>query len=162
MTPEERFAFWLLRLYKTPYTWGGESFDGADCSGAVCLALYAATGFLIRTTADDLYKRVFNVAGATTGIRAAFFIAEGDRTKDGVLIRKGTAVHCAGLLDSGVVLNSSFPKARVRRLDDVKAWFEKDWCRYEVRGLGMAALEKLSRDGTRYGVDEDVWKFFEA
>jgi cell wall-associated NlpC family hydrolase len=33
--------------------------EGADCSGAVCLALYAAAGLLIRTTADDLYRRVF-------------------------------------------------------------------------------------------------------
>jgi murein DD-endopeptidase len=161
MTDAQKFAFWLLRQYQAPYLWGKETFAGADCSGSVCLALYGATGHLIRTTADDLYKRVFNIAGATSGIRAAFFITEDDRKRDGVLVKRGTAIHVAGLLDEGVILNASAPGARPRRLEDIKRWFEREWCRTEIRGLDFSALERLSRAGLRYGVDKEVAGYFE-
>jgi murein DD-endopeptidase len=160
MNEAERFVYWLLLQYKSPYCWGRETPEGSDCSGAVCLALFAATGLLVRTTADDLYKRVFNIRGAKSGIRAAFFITEDDRKRDGVLIKKGTAVHVAGLLDDGVILNSSSPGARVRVLSDVERWFAGDWCRREVRGLDRAALERLSREGTKDGIDKEIWEYF--
>jgi murein DD-endopeptidase len=112
------------------------------------MALYAATGLLVRTTADDLYKRVF--CGAKSGIRAAFFID-----------KKNTAVHVAGLLDDGVILNSQEPAARIRTLSDISKWFEKDGCRMEVRGLDRSALEKLAREGkTVYGLDGEFANYF--
>jgi murein DD-endopeptidase len=152
MSEAEKFVCFLLMQYKSPYLWGKESPEGSDCSGAVCLALYAATGLLVRTTANDLYKRVFNIRGATAGIRAAFFI-------DG----NNKAVHIAGILDEGVVLNSSVPTARVRTLNDITRWFERDGCRTEIRGLDRAALEKLAREGkTVYDLDGEVGKYFEG
>jgi murein DD-endopeptidase len=160
MGEAERFAFWLMLQYKTPYLWGRETPEGSDCSGAVCMALYAATGLLIRTTADDLYKRVFTVRGASGGIRAAFFITEDERKRDGALIKKGTAIHVAGLLDDGVVLNSAVPGARVRLLKDMDYWFQNDWCRLEVRGLDRAALERLSGAGVQHDLDKDFWEYF--
>jgi murein DD-endopeptidase len=59
MTEQDRFVYFLLLQYGSPYGWGKENPEASDCSGAICLALYAATGLLIRTTADDLYRRVF-------------------------------------------------------------------------------------------------------
>jgi murein DD-endopeptidase len=160
MGEAEKFVYWLLLQYRSPYCRGKETPEGSDCSGAICMALFAATGLLVRTTADDLYKRVFNIRGAKSGIRAAFFITEDDRKRDGVLIKKGTAVHVAGLLDEGVVLNSASPGARVRALSDIKEWFAGDWCRCEVRGLDRAALERLIRENMREGIDSELWAYF--
>jgi murein DD-endopeptidase len=97
-----------------------------------------------------LYKRVFNCRGATSGIRAAFFIND-----------ENVAVHIAGILDEGVCLNSSIPTARVRSLADIKKWFEKDDCRMEIRGLDHTALGKLSKEGkTKYNLDKELDKYF--
>jgi murein DD-endopeptidase len=152
MSEQEKFVYFLLLQYKSPYLWGKETPDGSDCSGAVCLALCAATGLLIRTTADDLYKRVFTKQKTIGGIRAAFFID-----------KKNVAVHVAGLLDDGVILNSQEPTARIRTLADISKWFEKEGCRTEIRGLDRATLEKLSREGkTMYGLDSEFKKYFEV
>ncbi|MDR2865240.1 MAG: C40 family peptidase [Spirochaetaceae bacterium] len=152
MSEAERFVYFLLLQYKGKYLWGKETPEGSDCSGAVCLALCASTGLLIRTTANDLYKRVFTKPQTKNGINAAFFID-----------KKNTAVHVAGLLDEGVVLNSQEPTARIRALPDISKWFEKEGCRTEIRGLDRAALEKLSREGkTVYDLDGEFKKYFEV
>jgi murein DD-endopeptidase len=161
MSEAEKFCYFLMLQYKSPYMWGKETPEGSDWSGAVCLSRYAATGLLIRTTADDLYKRVFNIRGAKSGIRAAFFITEDTRKHDGVEVKAGTAIHVAGLLDNDVVLNSQNGGARVRSLPDLIRWFAGRWCRTEIRGLDRGALERLSRDGVKAGLDSELCKYFE-
>jgi murein DD-endopeptidase len=90
MTEQDKFIYFLLLQFGSPYSWGKENPEGSDCSGAVCLALYAATGLLIRTTADDLYRRVFTKANPSPGsIQAAFFI-DGNTGKAGVHTRSHT------------------------------------------------------------------------
>jgi murein DD-endopeptidase len=75
MNETERFVYFLLLQYGSPYEWGQENPAASDCSGAVCMALYAATGLLIRTTADDLFKRVFTLANpGKNDIQAMFFV----------------------------------------------------------------------------------------
>ena len=59
MNEHDKFVYFLLLQFGSPYGWGSENPITSDCSGAVCMALYAATGLLIRTTADDLLKRIF-------------------------------------------------------------------------------------------------------
>jgi len=77
MNEGEKFIFFLLMQFGSPYGWGNESPEKSDCSGAVCMALYAATGFLIRTTADDLFKRVFTKNNPREGdIRAVFYVTK--------------------------------------------------------------------------------------
>ena len=152
MGEAEKFVYFLLLQYNSPYHWGRETPEGSDCSGAICLALYAATGFLIRTTADDLYKRVFTKPQTKNGINASFFIN-----------KKNTAVHVAGLLDEGVILNSQEPTARIRTLNDISKWFGKEGCRTEIHGLDRAMLEKLARENkTVYGLDCEFKKYFEV
>jgi hypothetical protein len=51
MSEQDKFIYFLLLQFGSPYGWGKENPESSDCSGAVCLALYAATGLLIRTTA---------------------------------------------------------------------------------------------------------------
>jgi murein DD-endopeptidase len=163
MNESEKFVCFLLLQYKSPYLWGCETPEGSDCSGAVCMALYAATGMLIRTTADDLYKRVFTRRNAIGGIRAAFFVTNDSRKRDSVLVPADTAVHVAGILDEGVILHSADGGARVRSLQDISSWFLRDGCRTEIRGLDRAAIEKLAREGkTVYGLDKEFQKYFEV
>jgi murein DD-endopeptidase len=154
MTEAEKFAYFLLLQYGSPYSWGKENPEGSDCSGAVCMALYAATGLLIRTTADDLYRRVFTVQHPDRDIiRAAFFI-EG---------KTGKAIHTAGLVDDGVVMNSQEPGARIRNLGDISGWFWERGSSTAVRGLDREALAKLAGEGkTRYGLDNEFSRYFDV
>lgn len=39
MKETDRFIYFLLLQYGSPYQWGKENPEGSDCSGAVCLAL---------------------------------------------------------------------------------------------------------------------------
>jgi murein DD-endopeptidase len=152
MSELDKFICFLLLQFGSPYSWGKENPEGSDCSGAVCMALYAATGLLIRITADDLYRRVFTVVHPDRGIiRAAFFV-EG---------KTGKAVHTAGLVEDGVILNSQEPYAQVRRLADVSDWFQRNGHEAAVRGLDRDALEKLADAGTRYGIDPEFRRYFE-
>src|SRR5215470_1667706 len=77
MNELEKFVFFLMKLFGSPYGWGKENPVTSDCSGSVCMALFAATGLLIRTTADDLFRRVFTeVNPKSNQIRAVFYITK--------------------------------------------------------------------------------------
>jgi murein DD-endopeptidase len=153
MTEAEKYVYFLLLQYGSPYQWGKENPEGSDCSGGVCMALYAATGLLIRVTADELYRRVFTgVHPEGGGIRAAFFV-EG---------KTGKAVHVAGLVDEGVVLNSQEPWARVRTLTDMAAWFWERGSVMAVRGLDRGALEELAAEDAVYGLDGEFSDYFDV
>jgi murein DD-endopeptidase len=156
MTEQEKFVYFLLLQFGSPYKWGEENPEGSDCSGAVCLALYAATGLLIRTTADDLYRRVFTVKNPRSNtIRAAFFITGKDKAHVDRTAQAGTATHVTGLLDDGVILSSQEPAARVQSLEGLAKWFKDRGTATEVRGLDKAALAKLAQEGnTKYGLDQ--------
>jgi murein DD-endopeptidase len=160
MSEAQKFVFFMLLQYQSPYGWGNETPEASDCSGAICLALYVATGHLIRTTADDLYRRVFTEQVVTVGkvapvsvstsIQAAFWL-DGD----------GRAVHVCGLLGDGVVLNSEEGGAKIKTLKAVDIWFERRICRLVLRALDRKALERLAGAGAVWGLDASFWKYFE-
>jgi murein DD-endopeptidase len=163
MTEQDTFIYFLLLQFGSPYSWGKENPEGSDCSGAVCLALYAATGLLIRTTADDLYRRVFTKLNPRPGdIRAVFYLTKKDKRHGDRAASPGTAVHVAGILEDGVILNSQEPYAKVRRITDVSDWFQRNGHEVAVRGLDREALAKLAREGkTRYGLDNEFSQYFD-
>ncbi|MDR0908726.1 MAG: peptidoglycan endopeptidase [Spirochaetaceae bacterium] len=150
MSEAQKFAYSLLLQYNSPYGWGKENPEASDCSGAVCLALLAATGCLVRITADDLYRRVFTVKNpAADAIRVAFFVDR--KTKK--------AIHCSGFVDDGIVLNSQEGGAKLRTFDRLSAWFFNRNAGTEIRGLDKAALKKLSDEGARYDLDKELAKY---
>ena len=152
MNELERFVYFLLLQFGSPYGWGKENPEAADCSGAICMALYGATGLLVRTTADDLYRRFFTVKNpAGNMIRAAFFI-------DG---KTGKVVHAAAFVDEGVALNAAEPGARVRSYKDIEKWFMGRGCTAAVRGLERKALVSLAGGGNVSGLDLEWGKYFE-
>ncbi len=161
MSEAERFAYFLLLQFKSPYSWGKENPLGADCSGAVCLALNMATGLKVRTTADGLYRLFFkNKKPAENDIRAAFFITRTDVKHGEGRARKGTAIHVAGLVGDGVVLNMGMPSAQVRTLDSLRTEYHFRGCNMEVRGLDRKALEKAAREKRElFGLDEELKQY---
>ena len=105
MSELNKFIYFLLLQFGSPYGWGKENPVASDCSGAVCMALYAATGHLIRTTADDLYKRVFtDQFPKPDQIRAVFFITKKNQKHGDRMVAAGTATHIAGILENGIIL----------------------------------------------------------
>jgi murein DD-endopeptidase len=164
MSELDRFIYFLLLQFGSPYSWGKENPEGSDCSGAVCLALYAATGLLIRTTADGLLKQVFTKINPRAGdIRAVFYITKKDKKHGDGYAASGTATHVAGILEDGVILNSQEPYAKVRRITDVSDWFQKSGHEVVVRGLDRAALERLAQEGkSRYGLDAEFSRYFDC
>jgi murein DD-endopeptidase len=163
MTEQDKFIYFLLLQFGSPYGWGKENPESSDYSGAVCLALYAATGLLIRTTADDLYRRVFTKINPRSGdIRAMFYLTKKDKKHGDGYASAGTAVHVAGILEDGIILNSQEPYAKVRRITDVSDWFQRNGHEAAVRGLNREALAKLAAEGkTRYGLDSEFNHYFE-
>jgi murein DD-endopeptidase len=161
MTEGDRFIYFLLLQYGSPYSWWKENPEASDCSGAVCLALYAATGLLIRTTADDLYRRVFTKVNPRRGdIRAVFYITKTGKRHGDRAVAPGTAVHVAGILEDGIIFNSQEPWAKVRRITDVSDWFLRKGHEAAVRGLDREALTKLAAAGkTRGELDRDLSKY---
>jgi murein DD-endopeptidase len=162
MSEQEKFIYFLLLQFGSPYGWGKENPEGSDCSGAVCLALYAATGLLIRTTADDLYRRVFTkVNPRPSDIRAVFYLTKKDKKHGDGYAAAGSAVHVAGILEDGIILNSQEPYAKVRRIADVSDWFQRNGHDVVIRGLDRAALERVAGEGLRYGVDPELGRYFD-
>jgi len=160
----ERFIYFLLKQFGSPYGWGKENPESSDCSGAVCMALYAATGLLIRTTADDLLKRVFTVINPRQGdIRAVFYITKKDKKHGEGYAAAGTATHVAGIIGDGVILNSQEPYAKVRQIHEVSDCYQKEGHEVLIRGLNREALEKLAKEGKpRYGLDSEFSIYFEV
>jgi murein DD-endopeptidase len=162
MNERERFVYFLLKQFGSPYGWGKENPVTSDCSGAVCMALFAATGLLIRTTADDLYKRFFTVINPRADqIRAIFCIAKKNVQHVDRNVSAGTATHVAGFVDDGIILNSQEPYARVRRITDVTDWYQRNGDEIAVRGLNREVFERLAKEGkATYDRDPEFHNFF--
>jgi len=160
----DKFIYFLLLQFGSPYGWGKENPDTSDCSGAVCMALFAATGFLIRTTADDLFKRIFTeINPKPSQIRAVFFITKKDRKHVDRMVAAGTATHIAGILEDGIIFNSQEPYAKVRRIIDVSNWYQNNGFEVAVRGLNRDALARLANEGkTVYDLDNEFYRYFEV
>jgi len=163
MNEYDKFVYFLLLQFGSPYGWGSENPITSDCSGAVCMALFAATGLLIRTTADDLLKRVFTKVNPRNGdIRAVFYVTKKEKVHGDRRVAAGTATHVAGFVDDAIILNSQEPYAKVRYITEVSSWFQREGHEVTVRGLDRLALERLAKDGkTVYGLDNEFKRFFE-
>jgi len=163
MSEAEKFVYFLLLQYGSPYGWGKENPITSDCSGAVCMALFAATGLLIRTTADDLLKRVFTHVNPRQGdIRAVFYVCKKNQKHGDRTVAAGTATHVAGIVEDGVILNSQEPYAKVRRITDVSDSFLRDGYEVLVRGLDRQALAKIAGERkTVFDLDSEFKQFFD-
>jgi murein DD-endopeptidase len=157
MTIPQKFQYFLLLQWGSPYGWGKENPVESDCSGAVCLALYAATGMLVRTTADELYKRYFTIENPTDKmIRAAFWITQKEQRHGDRTVPAGTATHIAGVVGRGAVLSSEEPYAVVSTIPAVPPGGRI----VTVRGLNMEYLAARSGRDV-YDLDPVFGDYFE-
>ena len=162
MKEPEKFIYFLLKQYGSIYGWGKENPEAADCSGAVCMALFASTGLLIRTTADDLYKRVFTVNNPRPEtIRAIFYITKKNMKHGDGMVAEGTATHTAGILENGIIFDQQEPYGRVRQIVDVSNWYQQNGYEVAVRGLNREALERLAREKVVYDLDPEFHRYFD-
>jgi len=161
MSEKEKFVYFLLLQYRSPYGWGKENPITADCSGSVCLALMMATGLSIRTTADGLLKKFFTIRNPGKDLlQAAFFITRTDKRHGSRIAKKGEAVHVAGLIGDNVIFNAVEPYAEIRTLESVKLEYGFKGCDTVIRGLDMQALKTAHRDGTDlFGLDAELEQF---
>jgi murein DD-endopeptidase len=159
MTAQQKFQYFLLLQFGSPYGWGKENPVESDCSGAVCMALYAATGCLVRTTADELYKRYFTIVSPTEAmIRAAFWITQKEQRHGDRIVPAGTATHIAGVVGrGGVVLSSEEPYAVVSAIPAVPPGGRT----IAVRGLNRQYLAARSGQDV-YDPDTAFREYFEA
>jgi murein DD-endopeptidase len=158
MTVQQKFQYFLLLQFGSPYGWGEENPVESDCSGAVCMALYAATGYLVRTTADDLYKRFFTIQNPTEAmIRAAFWITQKEQRHGDRSVPAGTATHIAGVVGRGAVLSSEEPYAVVSTVPAVPPGGRI----VTIRGLNTEYLAAHSGKDV-YDLDHVFTKYFEV
>lgn len=163
MNEQERYIYFLLLQYRSPYLWGKELPTGADCSGSVCLALAAATGFLVRTTAEDLYKKFFTIrTPAVTDIQAVFFLSQHDRPHGNRVLRKGEVGHIAGVIAEGVVMNVVEPKADIRQINSLRNSYALRGYDMAIRGLDRKALAAASDAGEDlFGLDGEFAQYID-
>jgi len=157
MSARERYAYFLLSYWNNPYLWGQENAEGADCSGAVSFAIIGATGFKIRTTANGLYKNIFT--NRPNGIDAVFWKTKIERKYPQKTYPAGAIEHIAGIVDKNVILNMTWPKARLEPLPAAIIKAERDQYEIDIRGLNMNACEKYSGK-MFYGVDKKLKELF--
>ena len=164
MGEREKYVYFLLLQYRSPYLWGKELPSGADCSGAVCLAIAAATGKIIRTTADGLFKKYFTVKNPEIDdIQAVFFVTQYDRQHGDRLAKRGEVVHVAGVIHEGVVMNVVEPKADIRLTSSMRHSYSLMGCEMVIRGLDRKALDEGEKAGEDlFGLDPEFGAFVVA
>ena len=161
MSEQEKYVYFLLLQYRSPYLWGKELPTGADCSGSVCLALAAATGIVIRTTAEELYRKFFTVKNPEVNqIQAVFFLTQHDRRHGSRVARRGEVVHVAGVIYEGVVMNVVEPKADIRLSYSLRQSYILQDCDMMIRGLDRSALVSAKQAGSDlFGLDSEFGEY---
>ena len=159
------FRIFALRYYNAPYDWGKEWLLGVDCSGTLCGPLLKM-GYLIRTTATDLYKRLFTipVVGHHDEHIAALFVVtteptpHGDRT-----LPAGGVTHVMPFVGENVVLDASWKdKVRLRSLTDVFTRYKTSTTILAVRALNWRLLRELHENRSMaFGIDDELLEFID-
>ena len=163
MCERDKYVYFLLLQFRTPYLWGKELPTGADCSGAVCLALAAATGKVIRTTANELYKKFFTKRNpGVNDIQAVFFISQHDRKHGERVLRAGEVGHVAGVIAEGAVMNMSAPLSDIRLMVSIRNSYSLIGYDMVIRGLDRQALEESAEAGEDlFGLDAEFADYIE-
>jgi hypothetical protein len=149
MAPGEKYSYLLSIMAGTPYGWGEENPESADCSGTVCFALMGSYGFRIRTNAAGLFE-IFSET-ALNGTDAYFFE------------RDGKMEHVAGVIAPGVLLNASEPTSKIVSADVIERWFNSRGYHCYKRGINMSKAAKLDAGKQAwYSADKELEALFEG
>jgi cell wall-associated NlpC family hydrolase len=103
---EAQLTSTALRYIGVPYAWGGESFDGVDCSGFV-QAVFRHNGIELPRTADaqfDVGRRVFGQVNLRPGDLVFFETYTEGASHVGIYLGGGRFVHASA--SNGVRIDS--------------------------------------------------------
>jgi len=138
VTNARKFRFWASLMMEADYQLGKENLLATDCSGTVCLPLYAM-GYNIRITAQELFDTVFKqrVSYVTMKNVHALFFQKSD----------GRITHVAPFVGPDVCLNAGDPVS-LRTSSYLIQWFEgHEHAEALCRELDWDVAEDMSRTG---------------
>lgn len=158
MTQAQRYRAVGSFFVGSPYIWGAENPQGADCSGLISGALMGS-GYNIRVTANDFLDKVFTKESFkydSDEIQAVFYVTNKEYdTPDGKR-PKNIARHVVMLVGDGVVINANSYRNIIeyRTLDELDAIFEDEDCYSVIRTLDPREATKMQ--GQVYGLDKEL------
>jgi len=140
-TVVQRYRQMAISLHGHNYVWGGEGIDGADCSGAITLCIFAATNRYIRTTANRLYMRVYH---REIGILAAVFILTQKTERiHNKLYHAGDVIHVVIPIGCGVYLDPCYPTFELSTMEIIKHRVREYEVTYDTRYLSFEKIGLL-------------------
>lgn len=142
------------------YRWAQENLLGTDCSGTICLPLLLM-GFSIRTTARDLYQRLFvhPVRGHhERHVAAAFVITTVEVQHNDRIEPAGGVTHVMPIVGNEVVIDAAWgQQVQLRSFRLIEELYNTPTTRVEYRALDWRLLQKLSDERVAlHGVDPIV------
>lgn len=140
----ERLVYSVRLLWRSPYTWGGETIAGTDCSGSVFFGLYLL-GYNVRTTAHELYTRMtLPLSRAPRAGDLAFWFHPG----------KEKVRHVALFSDKMVILDADKKFMDVPIGQEIQERYDQ---RFEARELDLEQVQYYSKHGNMaYGVPDEL------
>ena len=164
-----KFRAYALDIVGGEYAWGKETLFGADCSGTVCLPLMLL-GYAIRTTADDLYRKVFTEEVGEkekkdpSKIMAVFYLTNTPAVMKERQLPEGYARHVTPVVGEWVVIDANYRKGRVvlRSSRAVNIYFRKRVnCRAVWRGFNREKAKEISDARSEFhDIDEELTGVF--
>ena len=164
-----KFRAYALEMLEGEYVWGEETVFGADCSGTVCLPLMLL-GYAIRTTADDLYRKVFTEEIGEkekkdpSKIMAVFYLTNTPEVMQERQLPEGYARHVTPVVGEWVVIDANYRKGRIvlRSSRAVNIYFRKKVnCRAVWRGFNREKAKEISDARSEFhDIDEELTGVF--
>ncbi|HDY86787.1 MAG TPA: hypothetical protein ENH82_01580 [bacterium] len=152
LAKEFRHYAFLLVDADQGYEWGKESPYGTDCSGTICYPLIKM-GYYIRTTADELYRKIFTRLVSEKNeldldrILAVFYVAKKSWTKlSGQKMPAGTVRHVTPVIGRYCVIDADWKRdwIIVKTAKEVRTRFESLGADAVWRELNVENTKKYS------------------
>ena len=151
------------------YEWGKETPYGTDCSGTVCFPLIRM-GYKIRTTADELYNRLFTFEIEEKDeldlerVVAVFYVMQKPWTKlSGERMAAGTVRHVTPVVGRYVVVDADWDRDQIilKTAKEVRVGMERKGAAAEWREIDWKTARLLSGK-IFYGPDDEILKWLEG